>query len=337
MIQLKKTALATMLLSSGVAFSGTMGPVCVPGSVNTPCSEPGWSVAGRALLLQPSLSNAAFAYDDAPLFTTTSTGANSQARWQGTTNSWLWGFELDAGYQFGKGRDANLSWYRYHNSAAKTVSANTHASDGSVTFNSVANDTLTVKPQWDAVNFELGQRVDFQDLGESVRFHGGVQYARIATGFNGVVSSVHTWTRNSNSSYNGFGPRAGLGLYTHLDSYFQALSGFDLYGTIAGSVLAGPSSFNSTLTDVNGIAYAHASHMAIVPELDTKLGVAYAHQMAQGQLGVDVGWLWLNYFNAQQHAFNAATSSTTVTYNAPRESDFGAQGLYFGLQWQGNV
>lgn len=335
-MKLKKTALATMLLSSGVAFSGTMGPVCVPGSVNTPCSEPGWSVAGRALLLQPSMSNAAFAYDDAPLYTTTSTGADSQARWQGLTNSWLWGFELDAGYQFGKGRDANLSWYRYHNSATKTVSTNVRGDDTGVVFGSFADDTFTLKPEWDAVNFELGQRVDFQDLGESVRFMGGIQYARIATSFNGAVDSTHTWVRDSKSSYNGFGPRLGLGLYTHLDSYFQTLSGFDLYGAVAGAVLAGPSSFNSTLTDVSGIAYVQGSHMALVPELETKLGVMYAHQMAQGQLGVDVGWLWLNYFNAQQIAFNAATSSS-VSRGTPQVSDFGAQGLYFGLQWQGNV
>ena len=57
--------------------------------------------------------------------------------------------------------------------------------------------------------------------------------------------------------------------------------------------------------------------------------------MAQGDLTLDVGWMWVNYWNVVQSAPKVA--GTFHSGNNTQEGDFGVQGLFFGLTWLGNV
>lgn len=221
------------------------------------------------------------------------------------------------------------------------------------------------KPRWDAVNLEFGQHVDFGAL-KNVRLHGGVQYARIKTEWaanantrvTGTVTGVEgfpafddlsvTGTVNHNRqmvaemSYNGFGPRIGA------DMAYDVGNGFSIYANGATAILVGKSKFSrsvnhalsatgtivdGTETDTGSVGpfttsrNVSGSRTAIVPEVEAKLGAKYTYAMAQGDLTLDGGWMWSNYFHAQQHA--------VAFHNA--ESDFGLQGPYLGLKWVGSV
>jgi len=319
MLNLKKTAMAVLALGSSAVFAGTMGPVCTPGNVTVPCASTAWDIGGQALVLQTMTdNNFNIDLDRRSL----STNANAQ---------WNWGFQLEGSYHFNTGNDVTLTWYHLDTSWK-------NREFGRDRFIGLPeDDRLRVgfghKNRWDAVNGELGQFVDFS-ANKKIRFHGGYQFASIKR-------SVHAFARieeerrededviglrfNGNTQYNGFGPRTGI------DMGYVFGNGFGFYAKAATAILVGTAkhgydfdgSFDRREFEIFNIS---GSRTAIVPELEAKLGANYTYAMAQGDLTLDAGYMWFNYF----HALNATVLPITAV-------DFGAAGPYFGLKYVGNV
>ena len=88
-------------------------------------------------------------------------------------------------------------------------------------------------------------------------------------------------------------------------------------------------SASATNTNI-GVATSHSN---VLPELDAKLGAMYTYAMAQGDLSLDVGWVWAHYVNALNSLDTAVGAGSDLT----RPRSFGIQGLYFGAKWVGNV
>jgi hypothetical protein len=326
MLTLKKTAVAVLALGSSAVFAGSMGPVCTPGNVTVPCAHTAWDFGAQALYLDAGTGSGDYAgYYNTANGTTTALKPN---------NSWAWGFQIEGSYHFNTGNDVNLNWYHIDRSKSEftTIAAGDFfidSSDAGYRWNSglSANGSRN----WDAVNLEMGQLVNF---GENIntRFHGGLGYVHLksAATLSGWVASNHAGTAiaragvvNENLTYNGVGPRIGS------ESFYDWNNGFAVYAKGAMALFAGQSKFNGNANQgivragANTIYSLSGSTTQVVPELEGKLGGTYTYAMAQGDLSVDLGWMWINYFNALNDISTA--------------SNFNLQGPYVGLKWVGNV
>jgi len=182
------------------------------------------------------------------------------------------------------------------------------------------------------VNFEFGQHADFGEFVD-LRFHGGAQYARLKTthnysGFETATPTVLAATESASMTFNGFGPRAGF------DMTYNWGNGFATYAKSAAALLVGSSKFSHDFRSVvlpADNASFNGSRTRVVPELEGKLGATYSFAMAAGDLTLDAGYMWINYFNAH-HGINFNYGAFGVA-----ESDFSLNGPYFGLKWVGNV
>jgi Legionella pneumophila major outer membrane protein precursor len=317
MLNLKKTAVAVLALGSSAVFAGTMGPVCTPGNVTVPCASTAWDIGGQALYLQTMTDNNV-SFDLAP----GSFNVNESARWN-------WGFQIEGSYHFNTGNDVTLTWYHLDTSWKNSV------------FNAglIAGTTDDVvvgfghKNRWDAVNGEFGQFVDFS-ANKKIRFHGGFQFASIKRSIHSFATTVDTAAADTvtaalafegNTQYNGFGPRTGI------DMNYVFGNGFGIYAKAATAILVGTQKHGfdfGAFTPVGEVATFNVgnSRTAIVPELEAKLGADYTYAMAQGDLTLDAGYMWFNYF----HALNGSVLPVNSV-------DFGAAGPYFGLKYIGNI
>lgn len=294
-----------------------MGPVCAPGNVTIPCERSAWNFGAQALYLQTNGSGAG-KFGEVE-------DANSAQVYQQANYNWGWGFKLEGSYHFNTGNDLNLNWYHYNKTTNRTIAV----PSGGVFLDDLANQfnettSAKIEPKWDAVNVEFGQHVDFSD-GKNIRLHGGVQYARINTqlSLSSPAGSGSTYV-TQDMTYNGFGPRIGV------DMSYGWGNGLAMYANAATALLVGSSKFIDTGAGArNTQPLLSGSSTMIVPELEAKLGANYTYVTARGDLSLDLGWMWVNYFNAQQNA-NAVTTTT-------QQSNFGLQGPYVGLKWVGSM
>lgn len=301
MLKLKQTAVAVLALGSSAVFAGTMGPVCTPGNVTVPCEATAFDVAIHALYLQPTYTGA-FAYP---------AGATNN-QYHDFDHDYEWGFRLEGSYHFSTGNDLTVNWTYWKNDYF---------------YNPDNNDAWNWEPKFNQVNVEMGQHVDFGEF-KNIRFHGGVQYVNIEHDIAVRNRNAQANRDSLHLKYNGFGPRAGM------DMAYDFGNGFQAYVNSAAALTVGDNEFrfrrqgNGANNAGNGRilagnANAYGSHTRVVPELEAKIGGKYTYAMASGDLTLDAGWLWMNYFNAQ--------------HVAQFDTDFALNGPYIGLKYVGNV
>ncbi len=310
---LKRIITTVLGLTCGIAFAGTMGPTCSPDNVTVPCPTRAWDLGVQALYLKP-IYGARRSFEQ-----------TGNTTYRNLNNDWDWGFELEGSYHFSNGNDLDLNW--------------THFSDDNqfdgftapLTPQINVPYTLQFKTQFDQVNLVFGQHVDV-GIVKNIRFYGGLQYANIHSDIERElqlspqvraaleVDGTHNYNR---VDFNGVGPVIGI------DYAYDFNNEFSLTADGNASILSGTArQHNGSIVAPTGLVLAdnYASRRSIVPGVEAKLGVKYAHQMAQGTLNLSAGYQVINYFHA-----------LTLPLSGPGDSDFGLYGPYFGVNWLGNL
>lgn len=307
MLNLKKTAVAVLALGSSAAFAGTMGPVCTPGNVTVPCEMTAWDFGVSALYLKPVYTGF---YGYVNSF---NDGIGNEVF--DDFDDWDWGFKLEASYHFSTGNDLNVNWYHFD-----TDESGRFANDFDAFGNFVR---VNLDTEWDAVNVEFGQHVDF-GMFKDIRFHGGIQYARIDTTLSAREDTLlfPVATARVRSEFEGVGPRVGV------DMTYNWGNGFGIFANGATAILIGDSDFRINFTDgFDSTFVGRGSRTAIVPEVEAKLGAKYTYAMAQGNLTLDAGYMVVNYFDALH----------VGAFGDVQDGNFAVHGPFVGLKWVGSV
>jgi hypothetical protein len=337
MLNLKKTAVAVLALSSSAVFAGTMGPVCSAVPVTMPCESSGWEIGARALWMNIGAGNQ-------------TTTVVSSAGGDLTTNvgpGFGWGFQINGAMTYGTGKNVSLDWYHINNTHDRTLgpvllTGNPAFVSGSqflsgTYVSSVASNggTATANPKMDDVNMLFGQHVDFSDV-TSANLAWGWKWARVAgsnaVAMNGNIATVtsgadpvgtaYNFTANGSNTFNGFGPEVSL-----LGEY-ELIDHLNIYGKGDFSALAGFSKSSMTYGDVvtGGTVTGSSSVVAITPVVAGKLGLNYGWDMTGfGVVAFDVNYDFRQYINAFRNV-NPSLSSGNHS-----SSSFSAQGIVFGL------
>ena len=318
----KKILSLPALLYGGLAVAGSMGTVCVPGSVSVPCELNQWDFGIQALYLKP-------AYDSSLGY------ASSDTVFQRVQPSWGWGYRLEGSYHFDTGSDIDLNWSHYDVSDTLGTYSGRYVQliPGRSSSLLAANYGLSVDNRYDQVNLVLGQQVNM-GLRKHARFHAGLQYAKIRVDETSVYSITNPSfllitgggvTDLTNTDFNGVGPVLGI------DYSYDLTPAFSITANTAGSLLYGTSRFNFATVYTNGLVVApvYGSRKMVIPSLEAKLGANYAYALSHGELNLQGGYQVVNYFNALQ---GRPTLSSGLL-----ASNFGLYGPYLGVKWLGNA
>lgn len=310
----KITAVIFGLAASSFAVAGTMGAVCTPGNVMVPCEAKQWSFGMDALYLQ-TVTSGARAY-----------GATLPNQFVELNDDWDWGFRAEAAYKYNTGNDVSVSWLHYSNTDQQ---AGVLVPSLPLGFPSVV-ETASSENRIDQVNAVAGQQVIANEA-NSMRFYAGLQYANIQHYINhdyaatvpqlGLVSA----DIYDNADFKGVGPVIGMNYQYLLSPQFSVVADGStalLYGATRLSTGAVLDPFHLV------IAPGYNSKKITVPAFEAKLGVNYAHNMAQGSLNLQGGYRVVDYFNVLQ----SRTSTGAVV-----SADYALYGPYVGLKYVGNA
>lgn len=326
--------MTVMVLGCNLAFSGTIGPNCKAVDVSLPCEGMAWDLGARGLYMKASTPTG---YGQNTIV------QNTSSLTTGVNPAWGMGFQLESAYHYSTGNDFNVNWYHYRaGGQINTLASPVTISHSSLIFPNTTSLTTqdsqtSVSPAWDQVNMEFAHHFDFGEH-KFARLHAGANFSRVAnagyqyTYQTDAGATFYQKTINFNSDFNGFGPRVGL------DLNYEWNNGLGVYGTGALSLLAGSAKSSHTIRNwlpINGVVnadgYLFALHQSkVIPELDAKLGAMYTYVMPQGDLSVDIGWMWAYYTNTLFRGEKFLESRAQI-------DGFGIQGLYFGLKWVNNV
>ncbi|HHF0523892.1 TPA: Lpg1974 family pore-forming outer membrane protein [Legionella anisa] len=318
----KKATIAVLGLAASIATAGSMGPVCTPGNVTVPCATNLWDFGAQALYLRSVYgAEKAFQFGTAPL--------NKELK-----NDWNWGYFLEGSYHFNTGNDITINWMHFSTSAGQTELF------GSLTI-PAANVPLIPAPfefinrnRIDQVNVVMGQHTDFS-IRKKIRFYAGLQYANIqSTGDNYYITSIvpslasNPFSKFDNTDYKGIGPVAGINYaYYITDSLSVTANG-------GGSILYGTNRYHAgfVFTPLHAIVEQISLRKnAIVPSLEAKLGVNYAHATPIGLANIQVGYQVVNYFHVLEEQI------LPNLFGPVRAVDYGVYGPYFGLKLISNA
>lgn len=326
-------------VSSMAAFAHHTHPCST--AVTIPSVKNQWHAGITALYLRPNFGGNGLGYSSFSNYGTDF--FNNTVEINGAPNhlsnivpNRAWGFELEGGYEFCGGLDVSANWYHlYENTNGHLPNGTLFAGSASALY----AGKLNVKPHWDAVNLEFGQRFYF-DAMNSIRAYAGFEFSRIQTTFSNsprlTPAGAPIFTTSDRLTYTGFGPRIGA------DYTFNSCFGLGLYAKAAGSLLVGTAKQSvSGYRDLGGFNlystgnYHQSNNNVIVPELEANLGLQYDFKLAQGDIRLDLGYMFVTYLGALVSQVGAGVVSSSISTSS--STNFNLNGPHFGVTWTGCI
>ena len=158
---------------------------------------------------------------------------------------------------------------------------------------------------------------------KNLRLFGGVHFSELEVHqliYGANATGSNRFTLSQKSEFGGVGPRVGVELN------YALYNGWTLKANGAINLLVGSQDYQNEAININATQIIDKAHkMTVVPAVDTKLGISFARPMLKGKVSVDGGWQLFNYFNS------------VITQDAQDQSDFAVQGVYFGINWVGEL
>jgi hypothetical protein len=311
---MKKTMMALAILAASAGANAGMYKACVDTPNQVPCEATAWDVGGEALVLQNTGSAASSIMN----FAVNRANVNDDQ----FSNNWEWGFRIEGSYHYGTGNDFTVNWAHWKgtDSLVDTLGG---LNPG------VAGATFNDETRFDAINFELGQRLAF---GENfkVRLHGGIHWGGVKESISDDSGNVGVTTLVTDEiKFDGVGPRVGIDICHGAGSLMKGMmggmmDGLTFYAKGAAALPIGKYRFTTSGAgnDFVGLGVGvNRERTKMLPELDGSIGVKYTKAVSQGDLTAKVGWDQRAYLG-----FGAVTNATL---------SWG--GVSFGLKWVGNA
>ena len=289
--------------AAGPSVQASAGPV-----VQTAATDPGFTLSAEAVFLRPTRSGLDFVVKDKYR-----TG-NIRGKVVEIEPDYQLNGRFGVGYDFGSGTEIGVKFSAINSDESKSV---TRPSTGMDLWglwlhpNSVIddNDVTRAKARYNfehyLVDVGLKQKLDIgKRFGLSLE--AGMRYASMNQDMDIVYIQDVTSTLNRSvyidnyNKFSGWGPRLG----TSLD--WRVGYGFNLFGSIAGSVLVGDFDLKYREHDyavgatvgTRRVDIKQELHSRVIPVLETKVGVGYSYKLKNGlAFGANAGYEWQNWFN----------------------------------------
>jgi hypothetical protein len=300
-------------------------------------TKPGFGASAEVLYLRPSRSNLDYVIVD-PART-----GNVRGSVQAVEPGYGWGGRFGLSYDFGSGTEI----------AGQFTGIKTHDNDTIVRLGGVDlwgiwlhpnstiddNDVTSASESYDfehyVVDLGVGQSLD---IGKhfGLLIDAGLRYANMAQdikiGYRQDITPVanrRVYIFNDNN-FSGWGGRVGLGLD------WRVGWGFNVFSSVAGSVLVGDIDLNLTELDwsvgqVNPTIRANIEediHNRVVPVIETQVGIGYTYRLGNGwSIGAKAGYEWQNWFNmVTAHRFSDDVDNQLMYTDT---TDMGLDGFFF--------
>jgi len=336
-------------LSLALVALGLSAPVladtCSPFDVTVPNQQGGFTFGADALLMRGTSPDLGYITTFGPA-TTAGAFTSSSGTISDVDTTYQWGFDAMVGYRIpGTGNDLTLSW---------THLGNFDDSDStSVPFSGVVDETAVtgstnasgdVEYDYDAVDLDLGQRVNFGDYFQ-FRMFAGARWADVKQDLDtssgvtintpAVASGTVAAFTDNDSEFKGIGPQIGF------DGRFCLGYGFGIDANLTASLLVGDVDDDANIstiviTGADGVTSGTSTSVdddsrdRVVPALDASLGLDYTYAFAncdRSFLTVQAGYKVINYFDATQNAvdvgalgggtFTLGNATTNVAFDGP--------------------
>jgi len=277
--------------------------VPVESLVRVPETKPGIGASAGVVYLRPSRSNLDYVIVDPD------TDNNPEGSLEGVKPGYGLGGRFGLNYGFGSGTDigAQFTWIRTQDSESAVRSPGGALWGTWLHPNAVIddNDVTSARESYDfehyVIDLGVGQWVD---IGKhfGLRIEAGLRYASMAQDIDIAYRQDPQGRRvniANDNDFSGWGGRVGLGLD------WRVGWGFNVFGSVAGSVLVGDFDLGLTEIDDDGIGTItiranvdDTVHNRVIPIIELQAGIGYTYRLGNGwTIGAKAGYEWQNWFN----------------------------------------